>query len=139
MSIARPKREIEAEDYPVEEQEDHCLEICFLCWAMFDGVKEAPELKAGKDLFADEIIRKKKGAPVYNQMRWQNAKTKIYDDFVEAISQMHHPKYLYFLFGRIEILRGERLQKVFFLVPEPIRFLKGQALLKDWQDLCIAV
>ena len=40
-------------------------------------------------------------------------------------------KYLHFLFGRVEIQRGQRLQKLFFLVPAAIRTLKGQSLIKD--------
>jgi len=131
--IFRPKREVEAEGYLLEEQEDHCLEISFLCWALFEGVKETAQFK-DRNLFTEPIERMNKDVPTFNPQHWNGAKTKIYDTFTSAVTSMHHSKYLHFLFGRIEILRGPRLQKLFFLVPRPIRYMKDHALIKQWQE-----
>ncbi|CAE8725672.1 unnamed protein product [Polarella glacialis] len=134
--IVRTKGERESEDYPLDEQETHCLEICFLCWAVFEGAQQTPEFSM-RGLFERTIERKTSSPMIYTRQNWSTAKSKIYDSFNEAIGTMHDNKYLHFLFGRVEILRGQRLQKVFFLVPEPIRSLKGQSLIHDWQESCI--
>jgi len=136
--MIRPKREIEATQYTLEEQEVHCLEVSFLCWALFEGVKEAKEFSMKVEAETDkrkghEVVRS-----VYSPQRWQLAKAKRYDHFMEKVTVMHHSKYLHFLYGRIEVQRGERLQKLFYLVPEPIRKLKAQSLIKDWQVKCKA-
>eukprot|EP00931_Biecheleriopsis_adriatica_P055980 TRINITY_DN33185_c0_g1_i1.p1 TRINITY_DN33185_c0_g1~~TRINITY_DN33185_c0_g1_i1.p1 ORF type:complete len:3737 (+),score=795.69 TRINITY_DN33185_c0_g1_i1:1026-12236(+) len=134
--IIRTKGELESEDYTIEEQEEHCLEICFLAWALFEGVNQAPEF-GQRDLFTGNLERKTVHPLLHTRQQWATSKTKIYDSFNEAINKMHHSKYLHFLFGRVEIIRGQRLQKLFFLVPAAIRSLKGQSLIKDWQESCI--
>eukprot|EP00441_Pelagodinium_beii_P041338 CAMPEP_0197644914 /NCGR_PEP_ID=MMETSP1338-20131121/17736_1 /TAXON_ID=43686 ORGANISM="Pelagodinium beii, Strain RCC1491" /NCGR_SAMPLE_ID=MMETSP1338 /ASSEMBLY_ACC=CAM_ASM_000754 /LENGTH=1454 /DNA_ID=CAMNT_0043218391 /DNA_START=9 /DNA_END=4373 /DNA_ORIENTATION=+ len=134
--IVRTKGELESEDYTLEEQQIHCLEICFLCWALYEGVHDTPEF-GNRSLFSGTLERKTPNAVLFTRTSWATSKTKIYDTFNEAVSKMHHGKYLHYLFGRIEIIRGQRLQKLFFLVPPAIRHLKGQSLIKDWQVGCV--
>lgn len=136
--IIRPKREQEDKNYVVVEQQDHCLEICFLCWALFEGVKQAPEFKTEFTSKAFvPLERKHEGFVPFLPQRWNAIYSKVYSHFNDEVTRMHQSKYLHFLFGRIEILRGPRLQKIFFLVPPAIRYLKDHALIKEWQDKCI--
>lgn len=131
--VIRTKGEKESTEYPLPDQEEHSLEICFLCWALFEGIQQAPEF-GNRGLFEGSIERKAKKPLLYTRNQWATSKSKIYDTFNESVSKMHHSKYLHFLFGRVEIIRGQRLQKLFFLVPKAIRTLKSQSLLKDWQE-----
>lgn len=135
-AVIRTKGEKESTDYTLAEQEEHCLEICFLCWALFEGIQQAPEF-GNRSFFAGTLDHKMKNPVLHTRNQWATSKTKIYDTFTEGVSKMHHSKYLHFLFGRVEIQRGQRLQKLFFLVPAAIRTLKGQSLIKDWQEGCI--
>lgn len=134
--IIRTKGEKESSDYDLEAQEEHSLEICFLCWALFEGIQQSPEF-GNRALFEGTLDRKAKHPNLHSRNQWATSKSKIYDTFNEAVTKMHHSKYLHFLFGRVEIIRGSRLQKLFFLVPKAIRSLKAQSLIKDWQEGCI--
>mmetsp|Transcript_31951 Transcript_31951/g.74665 ORF Transcript_31951/g.74665 Transcript_31951/m.74665 type:complete len:246 (-) Transcript_31951:15-752(-) len=101
--------------------------------------KESSRLQSSATgvFFAGTLDHKMKNPVLHTRNQWATSKTKIYDTFTEGVSKMHHSKYLHFLFGRVEIQRGQRLQKLFFLVPAAIRTLKGQSLIKDWQEGCI--
>lgn len=132
-AIIRTKGEKESDQYNLEDQEEHCLEICFLCWALFEGIQQSPEF-GNRGLFDGTLERAAKHPVLHTRNQWATSKSKIYDTFNEAVTKMHHSKYLHFLFGRVEIIRGSRLQKLFFLVPKAIRFLKAQSLIKDWQE-----
>uniref|UniRef100_A0A7S4UVM0 Ion transport domain-containing protein n=1 Tax=Alexandrium monilatum TaxID=311494 RepID=A0A7S4UVM0_9DINO len=134
--IDRPKREVEAADYPLQEQQEHCLELCFLCWALFQGVRDSAEFRT-KDNFKAPLERRHRvGRPpeLFTYQRWNTMKTRVYDHFHNTLNAVHHPRYIYFLFARVELLRGQRLQKAFFMVPRAIRSLKSQSLIKDWQE-----
>ncbi|CAK9028783.1 4 [Durusdinium trenchii] len=134
--IIRTKGEKESTDYPLETQEEHSLELCFLCWALFEGIQQSPEF-GNRGLFEGTLDRGQTANLVlHTRNQWATSKSKIYDSFNEAVTKMHHSKYLHFLFGRVEIIRGQRLQKLFFLVPKAIRTLKAQSLIKDWQNSC---
>ena len=53
---------------------------------------------------------------------------------------MHHGKYIHFLFGQVEVTRGARIQRMYFLLPESIRVMKDHQLVRMWQDdLCLTV
>uniref|UniRef100_A0A7S4SW96 Ion transport domain-containing protein n=1 Tax=Alexandrium monilatum TaxID=311494 RepID=A0A7S4SW96_9DINO len=139
-NVVRPKREeLEAEEiYPLTSQKDHCLEICALCYSVFNAVVTAPELKSAQ--FKEMEIERgpppdgEQAPEVYNTSIWLSAKAKVYDVFNAKVANMHNSKYLHFLFGQVEIVRGARLQRIYFLVPRQIRVLKNHALIKEWQE-----
>jgi hypothetical protein len=138
--IVRPKREIQCDTYELEEQMDHCLELCFLCYAVFDAINTSPEMKS-PNFTSDEfkIERANPPAQIYVKSDWTTAYTKIFSFFMECVHRFHGQKYLHFLFGVVEIARGTRLQKMYFLVPRAIRILKNQSLIKDWQENCLVL
>eukprot|EP00933_Yihiella_yeosuensis_P029935 TRINITY_DN2358_c0_g1_i1.p1 TRINITY_DN2358_c0_g1~~TRINITY_DN2358_c0_g1_i1.p1 ORF type:complete len:937 (+),score=183.81 TRINITY_DN2358_c0_g1_i1:206-2812(+) len=137
FEVIRPKREKECLTYVLEDQFEDCLNICALCYSLFLAVFNAPEAKT--PLFR-ELDIESPVEPVYAMPHWGAAKTKAFDSFVGEVQKMHGQKYLHFLFGQVEIIRGSRLQRVFFLVPKAIRVLKNQSLIHKWQeDALIAV
>jgi hypothetical protein len=134
VPIIRPGREMDSEVYTLEEQMDHCIHIAFLCYGLFDAVINAPELKS--KLFSEIELPRKDGETVYTKSDWQQSKTKVFDYFWECVAKMHHAKYLHFLFGVIEVVRGTRIQKLYFLNRKSIRIMKEHSLVKQWQDAC---
>ena len=104
-----------------------------LCLKVFNNHQSLGIVLSSKELW----IGKRSNPNLHSRNQWATSKSKIYDTFNEAVTKMHHSKYLHFLFGRVEIIRGSRLQKLFFLVPKAIRSLKAQSLIKDWQEGCI--
>ena len=115
--VIRPKREVQSEAYMLEAQRDHCLEICAASYSVFNAVFFAPEKKTPM-YKSVEIERGDPKQPVYTLAYWNTMKTKVYDYFLDTVRSMHNPKYLHFLFGQVEIVRGSRLQKLFFFVPQ---------------------
>eukprot|EP00927_Polykrikos_kofoidii_P076835 TRINITY_DN73860_c0_g1_i1.p1 TRINITY_DN73860_c0_g1~~TRINITY_DN73860_c0_g1_i1.p1 ORF type:complete len:1051 (-),score=212.36 TRINITY_DN73860_c0_g1_i1:79-3231(-) len=141
VRVFRPKREKECSFYTLEEQKEHCLEICAFTYALFHAVYNAPEVKT--QLFKEISIDRPDPVPglpkpeIYQWSQWSTAKTKIFDRFTERVKEIHNEKYLHFLFGKIEIVRGSRLQTVFFFVPPAIRKLKNHQLIHKWQESCL--
>jgi len=139
--ILRPKREIESGGYPLQEQKDHCLEVCAMSYSVFMAVYHAPEAKSS-DFKNIKVERPElpDGMPPYDissYPMWTQMKTKVFDSFIERVTTYHHEKYLHFLFGQVEIVRGSRLQRLFFFVPPAIRMLKNQLLIHQWQEGCL--
>eukprot|EP00439_Symbiodinium_sp_Y106_P032868 s1697_g3.t3 len=133
--IIRPKREKACLTYTLDEQYEDCLKICGLCYSLFHAVFSAPETRT--QLFKDVKIEQPADMPVYTKPEWATAKTKIFDRFLEKVQKMLGEKYLHFLFGQVEIVRGSRLQRVYFLVPKAIRVLKNHSLVHKWQEECL--
>jgi len=138
--VIRPKREVQCETYLLLDQKDHCLEICALCYSVFNAVITAPELKTS--LFQEVVIERpqlseKDTESLSSNTHWQLYKSKVYDHFIDKVLKLHNKKYLHFLFGQVEIVRGSRLQKMFFLVPRPVRVLKNHSLIHQWQEDCL--
>merc|ERR1711912_15755 len=130
--VIRPKVECECEVYPLEEQQDHCLQISMYSYALFSAIIYAPEIKT--PLFKTMVIERPEPAPgtqqrtYYATNTWTTKKTKIFDNFVSKVHKDHDRRYLHYLVGRIEIIRGARLQRIFFLMPKSIRSLKNNSL-----------
>jgi hypothetical protein len=138
VPLVRPKREELCEIYTLLEQQNHCLEICYLCISLFDAVIRSPEQRTS--LFNElEFDRPDaKDFVPFTSSLWNVALTKIINHFNAAVTKMHHEKYLHFLFGQVEVVRGARLQRMYFLVPEAIRVMKDHPLVKAWQDAMLA-
>jgi hypothetical protein len=140
--IVRPKVECESEFYPEEEQQDHCLQISMYAYALFSAIIFAPEMKTPQ--FKTMVIERPEPPPgaekptYYATNVWTTKKTKIFDKFVSKVYADHDTRYLHYLVGRIEIIRGARLQRIFFLMPRSIRSLKNNSLVHGWQEKCIA-
>jgi len=132
--VVRPKRECECDHYPEDDQKEHCLQISMLAYAVFNAIIYAPEMKT--PLFKTMVIDRSddEPGPFYSTSSWSTKKTKIFDRFVQKVEGDHDSKYLHFLVGRIEIIRGARLQRIFFLMPRTIRTLKKNPLIHEWQE-----
>eukprot|EP00812_Abedinium_dasypus_P000159 NODE_101_length_2126_cov_516.460647.p1 GENE.NODE_101_length_2126_cov_516.460647~~NODE_101_length_2126_cov_516.460647.p1 ORF type:complete len:635 (+),score=274.27 NODE_101_length_2126_cov_516.460647:42-1946(+) len=129
--VIRPKREVACVSYKLEEQKDHCLEICALSYSVFSAVILVPQ-----SLYKNTVISRPADYDrnIYTSSHWQAARNKIFDHFVDSVQKSHNNKYLHFLFGQIEVVRGSRLQRSFFLVPRQIRVLKDNTLVHGWQE-----
>jgi len=134
--VERPKREVQCETYVLEEQKDDCLEICALCYSVFMAVYFAPEARNPlyKQIQIERIPDPTRKLFTFNT--WSSNKTKVFDHFLETVAKTRNEKYLHFLFGQVEIQRGSRLQRMFFVVPPPIRTLKDHPLVHSWQEKC---
>jgi len=138
--ITRPKREIECEFYLEDDQKDHCLQICVFAYSVFSAIFNAPEMRT--PLFKEIIIDKSDYDPrlkpeFFQSSNWSTQKTKVFEKFVSKVEKDHGSKYLHFLIGQIEIVRGSRLQRIFFLMPRSIRTLKNNSLVHGWQENCL--
>jgi len=139
--IVRPKRESECEDYPEDEQKEHCLQISMYAYALFNAIIFAPEMKTQN--FKTMVVDRGEPDPdrprpkLFTTSSWSTRKTKIFDRFVSKVHGDHDSRYLHFLIGKIELIRGARLQRVFFLMPRSIRTLKNNSLVHAWQESCI--
>jgi len=132
--IIRPKTEIESKVYPLAEQEVHSLEICFWCYSLFDAIYNESLLAYNVELPREVLMTFHSEGPRFQKGDWAAAKAKIYDFFKESVTRKTHAKYLHYLFGRVEVVRGTRLQRLYFLVPESVRALKDHSLVKAWQE-----
>ncbi|CAE8613787.1 unnamed protein product [Polarella glacialis] len=135
VQVVRPKREMQCESYRLADQREDCLKICALCYSLFCAVYQAPEARS--PLFREIEVEPVGDGPVYAMSHWIAEKNKKFDLFVDQVHKMHGEKYLHFLFGQVEIVRGSRIQRVFFLVPQAIRVLKDQSLIHKWQEGCL--
>ncbi|CAK9096851.1 4 [Durusdinium trenchii] len=133
--IVRPKREKACLTYTLDEQYEDCLKVCGLCYSLFHAVFNAPETKT--PLFRDVKIEQPVDRVAYTKQDWSVAKTKMFDQFLDKVQKMLGEKYLHFLFGQVEIVRGSRLQRIYFLVPKSIRVLKNHSLIHKWQEECL--
>jgi len=75
VPIVRPVREEVCETYIQDEQENNCLEICFLCYSLFDAVNRSPEQR--NPLYSELTFDRPKGFRANTKSEWQVALTKI--------------------------------------------------------------